>query len=182
MRKGTKRETMRKTGAGTVLETAGICLLVCILLLCVPLTVPRAMGLQIYAAIDFNYGPEVAEGSLIYVEQAVEGDLAVGDMVTYYSADGGGVALRLVGENDEQAQSMYVTDGWGNGETVSCARVMGRVVAIIPALGPLMSAISTVGGALCIGGIFLLGLLLIALGERKKETVSSPDGGKTEWS
>ncbi|MCD8125056.1 MAG: hypothetical protein LUE23_08485 [Lachnospiraceae bacterium] len=159
----------KKSRAGAVLQTTGLILLLFVLVLCVPLTVPRAFGWQIYAAIDFNYGPEVSEGSLIYVEQYVGEDLAAGDMVTYYSASGGGVALRLVGENLYEEEQLYVTDGYGNGETVTYAQVMGRVVIIIPWLGLLLSAVATRAGAAIVGGTFLLGLVLIVLGERRKQ-------------
>ncbi len=158
----------RKTRSRAVFKTAGVLLLIFVVAICIPLTIPRAFGWEIYAAIDFNYGPEVSEGSLIYVEQYVGEDLVVGDMVTYYSSDGGGVALRLVGENLSTDEELYVTDGWGNGETVTYAQVLGHVVAIIPVLGLVLSMAATRVGAACIGGIFLLGLILIVLSEKKR--------------
>lgn len=160
---------IKKGKTATILKTTGVFLLVFVLVFCVPLTVPRAMGWQIYAAIDFNYGPEVSEGSLIYVEQYVGEDLQVGDMVTYYSAEGGGVALRLVAENRFADEELDVTDGWGNSETVDYVQVMGRVVIIIPWIGPLFSAVATRTGAAILGGMFALGIVFIVLGERKKK-------------
>ncbi len=177
---------MIKTGkTGTILKTAGIFLFISVLLLCVPLTVPRALGWQIYAAIDFNYGPKVSEGSLIYVEPYVGEDTAVGDMVTYYSAEGGGVALRLVQENRYADGEIDVTDGLGNSETVAYAQVMGRVVVIIPWLGVLMSAVATRPGAAGIGGAFILGLIFLILGEKRKkaacgEVIERSYGGKAK--
>ncbi|MCD8365297.1 MAG: hypothetical protein LUC83_05720 [Clostridiales bacterium] len=158
---------------GIVLKSAGVFLMIFVIAICLPLTVPRAVGWEIYAAIDFNYGPEVAEGSLIYVEQYVGADLVAGDMVTYYSSEGGGVALRLVGENRYEEEELYVTDGWGNGETVSYAQVLGHVVIIIPFLGRILSMVATRVGAACLGGIFLLGLVLILLEERRENAAGS---------
>ncbi len=152
-----KKENRNKAGntVGIFMETAGILILILAILIGIPLTVPRALGYQIYAAIDFNYGPQVAEGSVIYVEQYVGADLVPDDMVVYYSAAGTGVSLRLVLENHAEDKLLDVTDGWGNGETVSYAQVMGRAVLIVPVLGRILSFVaSTVG-------VVILALLLV---------------------
>ncbi len=166
-----RKKSGKKKGntGGIILETVGILILVLAVLACIPLTIPRALGYQIYAAIDFNYGPEVSEGSLVYVEQYVGEDLVKDDMVAYYSAAGTGVSLRLVEENHFEEKTLDVTDGWGNGETVSYSQVMGRAVAIIPVLGRILSFVASVAGAVTVAVMIALAVFLTFFGSRMRQ-------------
>ena len=53
---------------GAVLRTLGTLLLLLLVAACLPLTVPRLFGYQIYAVISGSMEPALPIGSLVYIQ------------------------------------------------------------------------------------------------------------------
>ena len=60
--------------AAKVCQGIGTILLVVLVLCCMPLTVPRVFGYQIYTVISGSMEPEIPVGSVIYVAAAAPED------------------------------------------------------------------------------------------------------------
>ena len=64
--------------------------MVLLILLAVPLTVPKILGIQIYAVLSGSMEPEYRVNSVIYVKPCEPSQVAEGDVITFH----------LIGETD----------------------------------------------------------------------------------
>ena len=62
---------------------SGSILLIILILICIPFTIPKAFGLSIYEVITDSMTPKYPVGSVIYVEKAQPEDIKVDDVITF---------------------------------------------------------------------------------------------------
>lgn len=156
------------------IRTAGTVLLAALIGACLPLTVPRLMGYQIYSVISGSMEPAVPTGSLVYIQEGDPADLEEGDVIAFYGGgDGTAIITHRVVEN-RVLMGELITKGDANREAdispVPYARCIGREVLTIPGAGRLAELITGQKGRWAAGGVILaaVGLqLLAALLERK---------------
>ena len=89
------------TGKGKILPALcnifGTLLLAAVIALCVPLTVPIAMGYQVYDVISGSMEPAIPVGSAIYVQSVDPSEIVVGDVVVLdLAATPGDLAKRVL--------------------------------------------------------------------------------------
>lgn len=140
MRKRTVNEN--KTGcflAAKGMQVLGTGLLIALVLVCLPLTLPRMFGYHIYSVISGSMEPEIPVGSVIYVEEAVPEEVQEGDVIAFWSNDSV-VAHRVV--KNKVVEGAFVTKGDANAEEdmndIDYEALVGRVAAHYPMLGELM--------------------------------------------
>ncbi|MCD8119174.1 MAG: hypothetical protein LUE29_06815 [Lachnospiraceae bacterium] len=175
---------------GTILLSIGVILLILVAALCVPATIPRTLGYQIYVAVSDDMAPGVTTGSLLYIHQTEGKTIEAGDQLAYYSADGGGVVLQWVIENDTEEQTLTArTEGADASEdqTVSYTQVLGIVKLIIPEMGKYVSFIASTKGVSLLGGMTGLALLfmgtgiVLGSGAKRQEEENGEDENPEEW-
>ena len=66
---------------------AGTLILLSVIASCLPVTVPRFMGYEIYNVVSGSMEPEIPVGSVIYVEEAVPEEVQEGDVIALWSND-----------------------------------------------------------------------------------------------
>lgn len=132
------------------LNGIGIGIVVCVIVVLLPLTVPKLFGYEIYGILSQSMEPEIASGSVIYVKDIAPEDVEVGDVITFkMSAKSDVVATHRVVEVllDEKA---FVTKGDNNdavdSSPVSFDRLLGITVFSLPYLGELSILIYSVNG------------------------------------
>ena len=139
------------TGKGKILPALcnifGTLLLAAVIALCVPLTVPIAMGYQVYDVISGSMEPAIPVGSAIYVQSVDPSEIVVGDVVAYQ--DENGVIAHRVTLNSSATQEL-ITKGDANEvedfNPIPYRDVIGKVEASVPVVGAFMSIYaSTVG-------------------------------------
>ena len=139
------------TGKGKILPALcnifGTLLLAAVIALCVPLTVPIAMGYQVYDVISGSMEPAIPVGSAIYVQSVDPSEIVVGDVVAYQ--DENGVIAHRVTLNSSATQEL-ITKGDANEvedfSPIPYRDVIGKVEASVPVVGAFMSIYaSTVG-------------------------------------
>ncbi len=89
----------------------GMVLLVGVIALCLPLTVPRIMGYEVYDVVSGSMEPAIPVGSAVLVKPTDAAQLQEGDVVAYYAVSGSNVR--------EGGAVMDGAQGAGGGNTAS---------------------------------------------------------------
>ena len=87
----------------------GVLLMVAVIAATIPLTVPKLFGAQIFSVLTGSMEPVYPVGSVIYVQEVLPEEVAVGDAITYLLGEGAGYVMthRVIGVLDaEQALVM----------------------------------------------------------------------------
>ena len=76
----------------------GTVLLTVLILACIPLTLPKAFGFQMYTVISGSMEPAIPTGSLVYVRYEEPDTIVKDDVIAFYSnnADGSIITHRVV--------------------------------------------------------------------------------------
>ena len=172
------------TGKGKVLPALcnifGTLLLAAVIALCVPLTVPIAMGYQVYDVISGSMEPAIPVGSAIYVQSVDPAEIVVGDVVAYQ--DENGVIAHRVTLNSSATQEL-ITKGDANEvedfSPIPYRDVIGKVEASVPVVGAFMSIYAST-----VGKVYLLltaacGVMLNILASRMRAVYRRPPESTT---
>ncbi len=129
----------RKNQAAMLCSGLGIFLLLAVILLCLPLTLPKAFGYQMYHVISGSMEPEIPVGSLLYVRPMEPEQVENGDIIAFYGAEGeDAIVTHRVLEN-RTLMGEFVTKGDANQTAdmrpVPYADMIGQVSITIPGAG-----------------------------------------------
>lgn len=146
--------------AGRALSTI---LLAVLAAACLPLTVPRVFGYQIYTVASGSMEPAVPVGSLLYVQKAQPEDIQENDVIAYYgSLDSTAVITHRVVEN-QVLMGEFITKGDANSvedrSPVPYGDFIGKVRMSIPVVGKIAMVFSSTPGkitAICLIGLAVL--------------------------
>ena len=138
--------------------------LVVIVAVCIPMTVPRLLGYEVYVVISGSMEPAIPLGSALYMEAAAPEDVAAGDVIAFY--DRGAVITHRVVEN-HVVEGEFITKGDANAENdmtpVAYGNLIGRMAVSVPFLGNVMAVCSGTKGKIylvcgVLGAVMLLWL------------------------
>lgn len=161
-------------------------ILAVLLVLAMLFIVPMVLGYTELAVLSGSMEPNIHVGSIVYVDQSVQGDeLEVGDVVTYSLQSGTYVTHRVISVDDEAG--MMVTQGDANdapdGE-IAYSSLVGRVKFHLPYLGYISTNIRTSKGIMAITVlvvvIILLNFLPALLSPASKDGKKKADAGTGE--
>ena len=62
-------EKKKGSRLGTVCSVFGLALLLLVILICLPLTVPRMFGYELYAIVSGSMEPAIPVGSVVYAKE-----------------------------------------------------------------------------------------------------------------
>ena len=146
----------------------GTFLLVLTIAVCIPLSLPRLLGYQVYAVISGSMEPAVSIGSLVYVRQIPPETVQKDAIIAFYgTVDSSAVILHRVVEN-RTVDGSLITKGDANAQPdlspVRYDRVLGKAEGSIPCLGRLAFMLSGTWGKLSSLGLVLAAVLLHAVG------------------
>lgn len=132
-----------------------ILLLVTVVGLCIPMTVPRLFGYEVYTVVSGSMEPAIPVGSAIYLQTVAPETVTVGDVIAFYR--GRGVVTHRVVEN-RTVSGEFITKGDANEENdmepVPYSAVLGRMAGSVPVLGTVMAVCSgSMGKAYLAGGV-----------------------------
>lgn len=155
-----------------VLNLIGILLMAAVILIALPLVLPKMLGYQVYGVLTDSMEPEFPEGCVVYVKPMQPEEIQVGDVITFHLGSGTDVVkTHRVKEIDTKKQE-FITKGDANVsadiEPVSFSRLEGKVVGKLPWLGRFSQVLhSGTGMAVCVG-MFALVLLLWKAADKVK--------------
>ena len=125
----------------------GVLMLVAIIGLCAPLTLPLVAGYQVFDVISGSMEPEIPVGSVVYVKAANPSEIQEGEIIAFHEDDGV-VVHRVVVNRNSLAE--FVTMGDANNvedfEPIPYEAVIGRVETHVPALGAFMAIYASTMG------------------------------------
>ena len=166
-------QNRKKQIAATVCSVIGTLLLLVAILICIPLTLPRLAGYQIYHVISGSMEPAIPVESVVYVKDVAPADIQKKDVIAFHSVLGEEAIIthRVVSNN--RVAGEIVTKGDANAkedmEPVPYENVLGKVALTVPVLGKILATIATIQGKAAVGSVILLALLLhIAAGRLRK--------------
>jgi len=173
-----KKKTSKKRSPGAaVCNALGIFLLIAVIAVCVPLTVPKMFGYHIYTVISGSMEPAIPIGSLVYIKEMSPEDIAEDDVIAFYGAkDEFSIITHRVLEN-QVLMGEFITKGDAN-ETkdmnpVPYANFIGKVNLSIPMVGGIAEFLASFAGKITAAAIVALSLILQGaasfLGIRKEE-------------
>ena len=156
--------------------TGGL-LLAAVILLCVPLTVPRLFGCQIYTVVSGSMEPAIPTGSVVYVKTADPDSICKNDVIAYYSGtDNGAIITHRVVQN-QVISGVFITKGDANEKEdllpVAYDRFIGKVVFWAPVAGRILAVMAQPVGKLAIVCLLAAAVLLMYLAEKIQDKNAS---------
>jgi len=141
----------------------GLLLLIIIVVICIPLAVPRLLGYQTYAIVSGSMTPELPVGSIVYAKQTAPETIGTGDIIVFYGGhDGDAVVTHRVVENCRDEKE-FVTKGDANADNdvtpVSYVKLIGKVVFDLPGIGKFLPVLSGIRGRVYMICIIVAGVL-----------------------
>ena len=155
------------------LSAVATALLLAVMAVALPFSVPKLFGYQIYNVLTQSMEPAMPVGSAIYVRRCDPQALEQGDIITFRLSEATGlVETHRVMENDTQAKQL-ITKGDANAlpdvNPVSYERVVGKVVICIPVLGTVSEMLHSGPGVTACVAIFALAIILWTLADKTKK-------------
>ena len=153
----------------------GTILLIVVILACIPLTVPRLMGYQIYTVVTGSMEPEIPIGSMVYVKSIAPKELKEKDVVAFYGGRDTNAIITHRVVNNNLISGQITTKGDANKtedmNPVSYSDVIGIVEYTIPKAGALAQAFTSTQGKIAAASVVGAAVLLhivASLFERKR--------------
>ena len=145
----------------------GIFLIVLVLALILPLTLPRMMGYEVFNVISGSMEPAIPMGSVIYVTHVEPEDVQVDDVIAFID-DGSVVAHRVV--TNRTSLGEFVTKGDANNTEdlfpIPYDSLIGVVALTVPMAGAAMSLYSSPVGKVYLFMTLACGVMLNILADR----------------
>lgn len=143
----------------------GKLILIMVILFCIPLTIPKVLGYQVYHVISGSMHPSIPINSVVYVEKKEAAQIQKGDIIAFYSvSDSGAIITHRVVKN-QVVSGQFVTKGDANNKEdiapVPYEYVIGKVVLSVPLLGGVFSLMTTLIGKIVVGCLVLIGTYLV---------------------
>ena len=156
--------------AAVVCRILGTVILLAVLAVCLPLSVPKLLGYQVYDVVSGSMDPASPVHSVVLVQPAAPEELQPGEIVAYRS--GSSVVIHRLVEN-YIVEGELVTKGDANAEPdplkVEYAGVLGTVTAHIPFIGIYAGALNTLPGKLYAFGFIVAAAMLYLLAHELSE-------------
>ena len=116
-----------------LLRILGNCIVVFVIVACLPIAVPRFMGMQEYNVISGSMEPEITIGSVVYVREAAFEDLNVGDIIAFENE--GVVITHRILLIDGNTITVKGDKNNTIDKPIDRSQVIGKVIKIIPKFG-----------------------------------------------
>lgn len=175
-KKGKDRKRTGSNLPAILCSSLGTLVLVLLIAACVPLTVPRMLGYELYTVVSGSMEPAIPTGSLVYVEHAAPAAIKEGDVIAFYDAmDAASVITHRVVTNST-VMGEFITKGDANADNdmrpIPYSYLIGRVRLSVPKLGALAQIFTSNAGKLAAAsalGLCVVLHLLAALLRGKQE-------------
>lgn len=168
--RGKEKERKKGNAFSVILNIEGIVIIVAVLLILVPLFLPRIMGYQTYNVISGSMEPEIPVGSLVLTKSASPEDIREGDIIVFHR--GGSVVTHRVVEK-QTAEQQFITKGDANPtndlQPIPFQDLIGKVTRHYAHLGKLLGFFSTwIGKIILIVAVAFGALLQILAGKLRR--------------
>ncbi len=153
---------------GYLCSTLGTLALVVLIAACLPLTVPRMLGFEIYTVVSGSMEPAIPTGSLVYVEHVDAASVAEGDVIAFYGAEDTSSVITHRVVTNSTVMGEFITKGDANEENdmnpIPYSHLIGRVAKSIPKIGALAQIFTSKSGKIAAASLMALGIVLHIIG------------------
>lgn len=141
-----------------------MCLLLILVLVCIPLTVPRFFGVCIYSVISGSMEPAIPTGSLLYITEAQPEEIEEEEVIAFYGVkDAASIITHRVIEN-RVVMGEFITKGDANQtqdmNPVPYDNFIGKVACTIPKAGKAAELFTSLEGKVLAAGVIAAAVLL----------------------
>ena len=159
-----KKKDNKKSPVSTICGALGTILLITIILGCIPLTVPRMLGYQLYTVISGSMEPEIPVGSLVFIKDMEARDVEVDDVIAFYGGrDTNAIITHRVVKN-KVIEGEFITKGDANKtedmNPVDYNEFIGRVELSITEVGNLAQMLTSTQGKIAAASMIGLAVIL----------------------
>ncbi len=170
-----KNQKNKKSPVSILFSALGTILLILLIVACLPLTVPRLLGFELYTVISGSMEPEIPVGSLVFVKDVLPEDVAEKEVIAFYGGkDSNAIITHRVEENNV-LMGQFITKGDANADVdinpVDYDDLIGRVELSIPQVGTLAQFLTSMDGKLAAAGVIVASMimhLLASLFDKRK--------------
>ena len=153
--------------AASGLRVFGAVLLIGLVLICLPLTVPRLLGYHIYSVISGSMEPAIPTGSLVYIQETEPAEIETGDVIAFYgNMDSSSIITHRVTDN-RIVMGEFITKGDANQaedmNPVPYENFIGKVVRSVPAAGRAAELFTSTDGKILAVSVILVSVILQGL-------------------
>lgn len=159
---------MNKKKIAHICSVIGTVLLIILIISCLPLTLPKAFGYQMYTVISGSMEPALPVGSLVYVKYQEPESIEKKDIIAFYGSNESSSMITHRVVYNKKLSGEFVTKGDANKEKdmnpISYNQYMGKVVLMIPVIGGVAQTLTTGSGKIVLFSFIGLILLLEIFG------------------
>ena len=159
---------MNKKKIAPICSVIGTVLLIILIISCLPLTLPKAFGYQMYTVISGSMEPALPVGSLVYVKYQEPESIEKKDIIAFYGSNESSAIITHRVVYNKKLSGEFVTKGDANKEKdmnpISYNQYMGKVVLMIPVIGGVAQTLTTGSGKIVLFSFIGLILLLEIFG------------------
>lgn len=145
----------------------GTLILLAVIALVLPLSVPKLMGYQVYNVISGSMEPAIPVGSMIFVKPVDGSEIQPDEIIAFQSGDS--VVTHRVLEN-HVVEAEFITKGDANADedlsTIPYNSLIGAVRRHVPMLGDIMMHVTTTVGKVYLLALVACGLMFNILASR----------------
>lgn len=158
------RKKGKKSPVAVICSALGTAMLIILVVICIPLTVPRMMGYEIYSVISGSMEPALPVGSLVYIGKEDPKNIEQDEVIAFYGAkDSNAIITHRVVEN-RVVMGELITKGDANKTNdmnpIPYGNFIGKVEFSFPLLGYVAQMITSVEGKIIAGAVILVALVL----------------------
>lgn len=152
-----KKRTSKSSPVSVVCSTLGTLLLITLILACIPLTLPRVFGYQLYTVISGSMEPAIPVGSLVYIKEVEPREVVEDDVIAFYGGyDTNAIITHRVVEN-RVIMGELITKGDANATNdmnpVEYDNFIGRVELSIPMIGEAAQMLTSLEGKIAAASV-----------------------------
>ena len=150
-----------------ILKIIGNILMILVILACLPVALPKLVGIQSFNVISGSMEPSISVGSIVYVKSVDASEIQKDDVIAFESG-ASVVTHRVVGILEDGS---FTTKGDANKvedfKPVHFKDVIGKVEFHMPVFGYIAAWISEITGKIVAVMVLIVGLILSNAGEKK---------------
>lgn len=158
------KKTNKKSPVSVLCSALGIVLLILVIAICIPLTVPKLLGYQIYTVVSGSMEPAIPVGSLVLIGQVEPGEVEADEIIAFYGGkDSNAIITHRVVEN-RVVMGEFITKGDANQtedmNPVAYEELIGCVEMSIPMLGSIAQTFTSLYGKIAAASVIFLAVIL----------------------
>ena len=159
-----KTKKNRKNPVAAICSALGTLLLIILVAVCLPLTVPKVLGYQMYTVLSGSMEPAIPTGSLVYIQGMEPQNVVDGDVIALYGGhDSNAIITHRVVKN-RVVMGEFITKGDANEKEdmnpIPYSNFLGRVELSVPVVGELAQVLTSTKGKIVAGTLIGVSVIL----------------------